>query len=213
MGHDSFKPVDEFSRSARYVGVYSAKQSEAFRLKDDQEKVKPADWPDTLEAIYDAYASGVYGFMLSYLGSPEETQDAVHDVFLRILKHEKRCRRMKNPVGYLFKTARNEALSRLRKRAVRERARKALEQGRPIVEPVGNSASREEAQRVNAALGALPENQREVVMLKAYQGMTFQEIGRIVRVSPNTAASRYRYALAKLRKLLGDGGSERHGSH
>ena len=207
-----FKPVDEFSDSARYLGVYSAKQSEAFRLKDNLEKVKPADWPDTLEGIYDAHASGVYGFMLSYLGSPEETQDAVHDVFLRILKYEKRCRRMKNPVGYLFKTARNEALSRLRKRAVRERARKALEQGRPIVEPVGNSASREEVQEVSAALGALPENQREVVMLKAYQGLTFQEIGHIVGISPNTAASRYRYALVKLRQLFGDRGGESHGS-
>lgn len=212
MSHDTFERVDKFSGSARYLGVYSAKQSEALRLKDALEKVTSADWPETLEGIYDAYAAGVYGFMLSYLGSPEDTQDAVHDVFLRILKNEKRWRRMKNPVGYLFKTARNEALSRLRKRAVRERARKALEQGMPIIQPVGSSASHEEAQEINVALGALPENQREVVMLKAYQGMTFQEIGHIVGISPNTAASRYRYALAKLRKLFGDEGSENYGS-
>lgn len=212
MGQDMFEHVDKVSGSARYLGVYSAESNEALGLEDDLEKVTSADWPDTLEGIYDTYASGVYGFMLSYLGSPEESQDAVHDVFLRIFRYENRCRRMKNPVGYLFKTARNEAISRLRKRAVRERARKALEQGKPIVQPIGNGTSHEEAQEINVALGALPENQREVVMLKAYQGMTFQEISRIVGISPNTAASRYRYALVKLRKLLRDEGSENHGS-
>lgn len=180
-----------------------AKQSEALHLSDGADTVTPADWPDTLEGIYDAHASGVYAFMLSYLGSPEDTQDAVHDVFLRILKQEKRCRRMKNPVGYMFKTARNEALTRLRKRAVRERARIAWEQGTSFVRPIGNRATPEETLELNAALRALPLNQREVVMLKAFQGMTFHEISRVVDISPNTAASRYRYALKKLRKLLG----------
>jgi RNA polymerase sigma-70 factor (ECF subfamily) len=48
----------------------------------------------------------------------------------------------------------------------------------------------------------LPPEQREVIVLKFFHGMTFSEIGRVAGISPNTAASRYRYALDKLRLLL-----------
>jgi RNA polymerase sigma-70 factor (ECF subfamily) len=57
---------------------------------------------------------------------------------------------------------------------------------------------------VREALQALPEEQREVVVLKVYDQLTFAEIGRTVRASVNTVASRYRYGLQKLRKVLGD---------
>ena len=50
------------------------------------------------------------------------------------------------------------------------------------------------------ALASLPAEQREIVILKLYHGMTFEEIGALVEISPNTAASRYRYGLEKLRK-------------
>ncbi|MBM4049994.1 MAG: sigma-70 family RNA polymerase sigma factor, partial [Planctomycetes bacterium] len=54
------------------------------------------------------------------------------------------------------------------------------------------------------ALMALPEEQREVVLLKVYGRLTFAEIADVIHASPNTAASRYRYAVEKLRRHLGD---------
>jgi RNA polymerase sigma-70 factor (ECF subfamily) len=57
---------------------------------------------------------------------------------------------------------------------------------------------------VRQALAALPPEQREVVRLKVYEQLTFAEISRSVRASVNTVASRYRYALEKLRKALGE---------
>ena len=54
------------------------------------------------------------------------------------------------------------------------------------------------------ALAVLPREQREVVVLKVFEEMTFAEIGRLVGVSPNTAASRYRYAVAKMKEMLSD---------
>jgi RNA polymerase sigma-70 factor (ECF subfamily) len=60
----------------------------------------------------------------------------------------------------------------------------------------------DELERVNAAMQELPPEQREVIVLKFFHGMTFSEIGRVAGISPNTAASRYRYALDKLRLLL-----------
>ena len=66
-----------------------------------------------------------------------------------------------------------------------------------------NGASLEEAEAVNAALAALPSEQREVVVLHVYDGMTFRRIGEVLGVPLDTAASRYRYAREKLKEMLG----------
>ena len=58
------------------------------------------------------------------------------------------------------------------------------------------------AQLVRRALGKLPPPQAEVVVLKIWEEMTFAEIGEVLGQSPNTAASRYRYALQKLSQHL-----------
>ena len=54
------------------------------------------------------------------------------------------------------------------------------------------------------ALTALPEMQREIVVLHVFNGFSFREIGNITRVSTFTAASRYRLAIDRLRLLLGE---------
>jgi len=56
---------------------------------------------------------------------------------------------------------------------------------------------------------ALPVAQREVVVLHIWGGLTFEEVAQAIGVSPNTAASRYRYALEKLRRLVADETNER----
>jgi RNA polymerase sigma-70 factor (ECF subfamily) len=53
-----------------------------------------------------------------------------------------------------------------------------------------------------AALAALPREQREVIVLKIWNGLTFEAIGRLFDLSPNTVAGRYRYGLNKLRGWL-----------
>ena len=57
-------------------------------------------------------------------------------------------------------------------------------------------------QKIRMALGRLPENQCEVVVLKIWEGMTFAEIAEVLGKSPNTVASRYRYAMEKLQQQL-----------
>ena len=56
-------------------------------------------------------------------------------------------------------------------------------------------------------MSQLPQSQREVVVLKVYRDKTFREIARLLGVSLNTAASRYRYGMERLRGLLKDHGS------
>ena len=71
-----------------------------------------------------------------------------------------------------------------------------------MLEPAAADASTEEQMLAESALRTLPPEQREVVYLKVYEGLTFQEIGERCGVSLNTAASRYRYAIEALRRVF-----------
>lgn len=156
-----------------------------------------------MSALYDAHAAAVYGYVCALLSDAAEAEDVVQTVFLRALEQSKRWFGLRNPTGYLYRTARNEALDRLRKREVRIRKAADVQREFALLEPVGASlAAAEEQARINTALLALSTEQREVVVLKLYQEHTFKEIAVLTGVSLNTAASRYRYALAKLKEIL-----------
>ena len=60
------------------------------------------------------------------------------------------------------------------------------------------------AEQLQAVLALLPQQQREVIVMKIYKQKTFLEISRHLGLSQNTVASRYRYGMEKLRTLLGD---------
>ena len=75
---------------------------------------------------------------------------------------------------------------------------------RPLLEPVGADAvAPEERIALERALRALPVDQREVVHLHVFEGLTFREIAEQSGESINTVAGRYRYALARLKAELG----------
>ena len=74
------------------------------------------------------------------------------------------------------------------------------------VEPNGSDELEIDPWTLEQALQQLPDSQQAVIRMKYYLGMTFKEIGRALSVSMNTAASRGRYALVRLRRLLGKRG-------
>lgn len=156
-----------------------------------------------LAALYDRYAAGLYAYVFAITANEADAEDIVHEVFERALVRHRSFFGLRNPAGYLHRAARNAAYDRLRRRAVRERKRDAIP-APAILESVDPLADAERSQQINDALSALPVDQREVVLLRFYQDMTFGQIGRVMNSSANTAASRCRYALAKLREILGD---------
>jgi RNA polymerase sigma factor (sigma-70 family) len=152
-----------------------------------------------LEEIYDAYAGAIYRQALSILSSRSDAEDVVQDVFLKLV------RRRGGPIldlkAYLLTAARHQACSSLRRSAPVD----LVADPETVFTPThAHSESRLDRQDVREALEALPPDQREVVVLKVYEQLTFEEISRRVRASANTVASRYRYALKKLRRSLGD---------
>jgi RNA polymerase sigma-70 factor (ECF subfamily) len=150
-----------------------------------------------LEAVYDAYAAAVYRQAMAALGSVTDAEDVVQEVFLHLVRrHGGRIRDLK---AYLLTAARRQSFSVLRRRR-----QEAPEAGLEAPVPAAGPSAFAEGETIRQALQALPSPQRDVVVLKVYRQLTFEEIGRVVRAPANTVASRYRYALQKLRRALGD---------
>lgn len=119
----------------------------------------------------------------------------MHQLFLKMLGEKAFV--PDAPVAYLFRATRNASLN-LRRDRQRETDLQVAESW--FIHPNG---SHDEVLTLQKALKELPEEQRETVFLKVWSGMTLQEIAEVTETPLNTVASRYRYALEKLRDRLG----------
>jgi RNA polymerase sigma-70 factor, ECF subfamily len=155
---------------------------------------------EALADAYDLYGKGMIAYARAMIGSADDAEDAVQEVFVRLARNAKNLHRIKDLRKYLFRATRNEVYELLRGKMRRQR----LEDGvaRSIEETVVGSPS-DEAAAVMEGFSELPADQREVLALKVFQGLTFREIGQIIGKSQNTVSSRYRYAVERLRKTVG----------
>jgi RNA polymerase sigma-70 factor, ECF subfamily len=149
---------------------------------------------DDILRLYESHGRLLLAYGCSLLRDAAAAEDAVHQVFARLLRGDLTIQGA--PAAYLCRAVRNVALNDRRGRS-REAA---LDDHAAWLEaPPGLE---ETAFAIEQALTTLPPEQREVVVLHLWGQMTFHEIGDALEISPNTAASRYRYGLAKLRDVL-----------
>jgi RNA polymerase sigma-70 factor (ECF subfamily) len=152
-------------------------------------------------ALYDRFAVRLYRTALGIVRSRQDAEDAVQEVFLGVLKSRQRLRDVQDLTAYLF-TALRRAAARIAARRAKGPAVSQL----AVAEVIDADASNDRPvlcrERLEKALLALPAEQQEVLLLKIDGELTFVQIAEVVGVSMNTAASRYRYALEKLRKDL-----------
>jgi RNA polymerase sigma-70 factor (ECF subfamily) len=151
------------------------------------------------QPLYESKAAGLilYGRALGL--SHGEAEDVLQESFLSLLQLE---RRPDEPEPYALRTFRNRALNYRRSRW--RRWTRELESRRWFERETGETETERQAMK---ALAALPREQREVIVLKIWNGLTFEAIGRLFELSPNTVAGRYRYGLNKLRACLREGES------
>jgi RNA polymerase sigma-70 factor (ECF subfamily) len=156
---------------------------------------------NAFELILRRYRDNVYGYMRSLLKDPALADDASQEVFLRMFRAAPHYRPAEGGrfKYWLFTIAANVArnVHRSKKPAVTIDAARDIPA--PIQEP---SDDAERSERVRQAIESLPEEQKQVVLLKEYQGLKFEEIARLLDISVNTAKSRMRYGLLKLSELL-----------
>lgn len=128
---------------------------------------------------------------------PPDAEDAVQNGFIKFWNARHKAR---DPVAFLFTCVRSAALD-LRRAALARRRRESV--APPALLLLQSPAEKDERRRmIEAALQRLPLDQREILILKIWSDLTFAQIASALGLSPNTAASRYRYALEKLQSLL-----------
>lgn len=151
--------------------------------------------------VYDRFASSLFRTASTFLGCRTEAEDAVQDVFVGLVRSRRELVGVANLRAYLFACLRHTVMRRAEHR--RRHSTMLLDD---VPEPVASPlvATNERADRLNRAVQSLPREQREIIALKVDGSLTFAEVAGIIGVSPNTAASRYRYALEKLRSALGE---------
>jgi RNA polymerase sigma-70 factor (ECF subfamily) len=140
-----------------------------------------------LGALYDAWAGRLLAYMTTITRDRARAEDALHALFVKLATSRPDLR---DPAVYLFRAARNEAL-----RVAARRPERSLAD----LDVISGGAGPAESAAVADALDVLPEEQREVVLLHALEGLTFREIAETLDIPPDTAASRYRYGIEKLR--------------
>lgn len=151
------------------------------------------------QRLYDARAAQIilYGRALGL--SHAEAEDVLQETFLALMRLQTAPSQLEH---YCLKAFRNRCLNYRRgllRRVLRELESKTWFE---------NSASDPREELAMRQLTHLPPEQREVIVLKIWQQYTFEEIGELVGISPNTAAARYRYGLQKLRRNLAENAYE-----
>ena len=148
-----------------------------------------------IESLYRQHGAALLLFASAITGERSRAQDAVHQVFLKLIENGN-LGRAQDKKAYLFACTRNAVLN---ERKFQDR-HEPLEFDSAWFSPPDRDISGE--RNLRRALAALPEDQREIVVLHIWGDLTFSQIADLLSINANTAASRYRYALGKLREEM-----------
>jgi RNA polymerase sigma-70 factor (ECF subfamily) len=159
--------------------------------------------PVDIERLYDEHAQALFAFLLNFTRHEADTRDLLQELFIKLAKRPELLDGVRDERAFLLRLAHNLAIDLIRRRGTREKNYEQLA-GEPLAVFAPTDAPDEGAFReaLAAALGELPAEQREVVHLKLWEGLTFEQIAELLGIPLNTAASRYRYGLDKLRARL-----------
>ncbi len=159
-----------------------------------------------LAEVFDCLGPAVYGAALRVLGADAAAQDVVQEVFVELWRHPGRY----NPAAgklrtYLIVLARNRAVDVVRsdlRRVARQERHYRLTPAQPRPSPCDEVAAAEAAGLVRDAVRLLPSDQRRVVELAYFDGLSYREVAVAAGIPEGTAKSRLRLALAKLETVL-----------
>jgi RNA polymerase sigma-70 factor (ECF subfamily) len=148
--------------------------------------------------LYDACATRVGHYLVVRLGSRADADDVLQETFLRLARVRNKLAKIVDLDAYVITIARNEA-ARWAAANTRRRQKQIPLDGQELFcyQPC-DAEVREIAATVAAGLSQLEEDLREIVELKTYAGLTFQQVSEVTGLPQGTVATRYRSALAKM---------------
>ncbi|HEV3273080.1 MAG TPA: sigma-70 family RNA polymerase sigma factor [Candidatus Methylacidiphilales bacterium] len=159
---------------------------------------------DRLEELYRDHAPALFRFLIRLTGHEADTRDILQEIFIRLAQTPQLLDGVAAPRSYLFRMAHRLVIDRgRREKTRRDYDDRASRERETVAQPGSLAGDAAWIQNTLAAsLDALPPEQKSVVVLKVWEEMTFAQIAAVLDISANTAASRYRYALDKLRAGL-----------
>ena len=163
--------------------------------------------PDALGRIYDATSPILMALALRILGRREDAEEALLDVYCKAWQRADLYDEQRGTVmAWLMTMMRSTALDRVRSRASREARVEVLAEDDPLpasdLDPESLAVSSQERARIRTALEQLPLEQREVLEVAFFEGLTHSEIAERLAIPLGTAKTRVRRGLEKLRSLL-----------
>ena len=150
------------------------------------------EYIDRVRRFYEEYRQELFTYAVAVCASRAAAEDALHEAFYRILQ---RPRTPENFRAYVFRAVRNAAIDEIRHRN-RETPSESIFRDTGVESDAEHQDAQDLAVRL---LAILSPDERECIVLKLYNDLTFREIADIRGVSLNTAASWYRRGLEKLR--------------
>jgi RNA polymerase sigma-70 factor, ECF subfamily len=147
--------------------------------------------------IYLRYRERVYAYALRVLSNPEDAEDLFQEVFFRVYARAKSFQEERSLGGWIFTIAHNLCMNKIRDRKPQD----SLEDITLYVEPAPSLGEDWQA-LIAHAMSLLPLEQREVIILREYEGLSYSEITDILHTSIPAVKSRLYRAKGKLRELL-----------
>jgi RNA polymerase sigma-70 factor (ECF subfamily) len=152
---------------------------------------------ETLRAFYVEFRQQLYTYAVSITGNRESAEDAIHGVFQQLLRRDEMPAELR---PYVFRGVRNAAFDTLRRTRVRDAsifdATGATEASSAVAPTIGGPHELEHW------LDLLSPDERETIVLKIYDELTFQQIADLRQVPLQTVASWYRRGLSKMKTTL-----------
>ena len=168
--------------------------------------------PDAFDALVDAYSARLYGYFYRRTGSRHDAEDLLQEVFVRVVRTIERYTHDGRFEAWLFRIAANLIRDRVR------RSQRSGDLGRGVGgdsdevlsdrpdgsadEPAEVVSRAEQCDRLQDALGQLPEPERDVILLRHFSHLSFKEVAQVMGTPLGTALARAHRGLARLRELM-----------
>jgi len=166
---------------------------------------------DRLSELFERHHRRLFAFFLRLAGSRDAAEDLVQEVFVRMLKYRHTYREEAEFTPWMFSVARNAAVDHYRgKPRELQEDPEAPEPVAPSVHPVERLEKREQSELLQAALGRLPREKRELLLLARFGEMKYDSIGELLGISVGAVKVRVHRALKELReayRLVSEGGA------
>ncbi|MCX6894849.1 MAG: RNA polymerase sigma factor [Verrucomicrobia bacterium] len=156
-----------------------------------------------LERLYDQHAQPLFAFLLNFTRDESDTCDLLQEIFTKLARQPALLQAARDERAFLLRLAHNAAIDLMRRRGARTRNHEQFGAEQfSIFAAASDPDAAAFRHELSAALGELPPDQRAVLHLKLWENLTFEQIAAALEIPPNTAASRYRYGLDKMRERL-----------